>query len=140
MGHLMTLKPESGVKADGGRVIAACALPKDWRQAVNPLRHDLFDYVLAATPAQYESVLEHGGQPILITRRFSVTDSRGSLRLLLGGLIEPWRWRRVLLNEGIGMLHVYQGDRSWVYKIAALLSRTSVTTSRLTVVTPSSSK
>lgn len=67
------------------------------------------DFVLVSDEAQYDAAVAAGGQPILVTRSFSVTDRRGRARLLLGGLIEPWRWRRVMLNEGIGDLTVVRG-------------------------------
>jgi hypothetical protein len=108
-----------------GRVISACALPRNWRLANSPINGTLFDFVLVSSEVQYAEVLSGGGQPILITRQFSVTDRRGRVRLLLGGLIEPWRWRRVLLNEGINALHIFSGERSWIFTAAARLAQTS---------------
>ena len=114
----------TSVTGQSTKSIYAYALPRDWDGAPGGLVLKGSDFVLVSTAAQYAQVLELQGQPILITRKFSVTDSRGSMRLLLGGLIEPWRWRRALLNENISRLAVLPGDGAWVFRVAAILART----------------
>jgi hypothetical protein len=90
------------------------------------------EFVLVSNATQYATVTESGGQPILVTRSFSVTDSRGRARLLLGALIGPWRWRRVLLNEGIGALAIVGGGGAAAFRgalgfrVAAALAGTRV--------------
>jgi hypothetical protein len=113
------------------RQITAYALPRNWQSAKADVVLKTADFVLVSTTLQYKHVIEVMGQPILITRKFSVTDSRGSMRLLLGGLIEPWRWRRALLNENITSLRILRGEGSWVFRIAAILSRTRYTNLRM---------
>ena len=120
-----------GISAKGkvAHPINAYALPRNWDSDETLAVNDV-DFVLVSTPAQYAHVLELQGQPILITRKFSVTDSRGSMRLLLGRLIEPWRWRRALLNENITSLTVLRGEGAWVFRVAAVLARTRLTRGR----------
>lgn len=115
----------------GGR--RARALPPGWTTA--RVAHEGpssavqgFDVVLVSSREQYQAVAELGGDPILITRDFSATDRRGKLRLRLGVLLVPWRWRRTLLNEGVGELVVSNGLGSTAFHLAARLGRVHVTT------------
>ena len=62
---------------------------------------DEFDFVLTSSAIDYRRVLELGLQPILVQERFSVTDSKGGALRFLGPFFKAWRWRRILLNEGI---------------------------------------
>ena len=120
---------ETSVQGKLARPVGAYALPRNW-DGEGSISIKNVDFVLVSTPAQYAHVLELQGQPILITRKFSVTDSRGSMRLLLGRLIEPWRWRRALLNENITRLVVLRGEGAWVFRVAAILARTRLTRGR----------
>ncbi|MCS5735572.1 hypothetical protein [Herbiconiux daphne] len=107
----------------------AMALPKDFAGSTPPVRIPdpaSFDFVLVSTSDQYEYALSVGAQPILITRDFSVTDRRGKLRLRLGKLIEPWRWRRTLLNEGVTELTVPRAGGSASFRIASRLAKVRV--------------
>jgi len=115
------------------RPARALALPR--AAAVDRIPRSLLaaaDFVLVSTEDQYGHVVAAGAQPILVTRSFSVTDSRGRARLLLGALLGPWRWRRVLLNEGIGSLAIAGGGgieaaRGAIgFRLAALLAGTRV--------------
>ena len=107
--------------------VLACAVPRTWSLATSsgPTLRDLsaFDFVLVFNADQYQDVLRESGQPILITRDFSVTDRRGKLRLRLGRLIEPWRLRRTLLNEGVTRLTIVPGPGALAYRVAAVLGR-----------------
>ncbi|HEY0248649.1 MAG TPA: hypothetical protein VGC45_10345 [Gryllotalpicola sp.] len=95
------------------------------------------DFVLVSDADQYAAAVAAGAQPILVTLSFSVTDSRGRMRLLLGDLLAPWRWRRVLLNEGITRLTVVPGRGGLRFRVAAALARTRVDTAvPVTPVTP----
>ena len=84
------------------------------------------DFVLVSTSEQYAQAVALGAQPILVTLSFSVTDRRGRARLLLGRLLAPWRWRRVLLNEGVATLTVVRGRGDRDFAIAAWLARTGL--------------
>jgi hypothetical protein len=84
------------------------------------------DFVLVSTREQYADAVALGAQPILVTLSFSVTDRRGRARLALGRLLAPWRWRRVLLNEGIAVLTVLPGRGRRDFTIAARLARTGL--------------
>lgn len=111
--------------------VLARALPAEWdlergRGEDARIHVSRFGLVLVRAPEQYEAVIQLGGQPVIIHRQFSVTDSRGSLRLRLGAMLEPWRWRRTLLNEGISALHVSPGGRRSTFVIAARLARVGV--------------
>jgi hypothetical protein len=117
--------------APSRRDVLARALPSEWnvdrgRAEEERLRVSRFGIVLVRTPEQYEEVIALGGQPVIIHRQFSVTDSRGSLRLRLGSLLEPWRWRRTLLNEGVSQLVVSRGGRRSVFVAAARLASVKV--------------
>jgi hypothetical protein len=126
MEHLLSRTEADALGANLQRTnVTACALPVDGT-SLPTIPYARFDFVLVPSREIYETVSGLGGQPILTPLRFSVTDTRGRLRLLLGGLLEPWRWRRVLLNEGITSLVVYKGRRSWVFTVAARLARTRV--------------
>ncbi|GAA4166167.1 hypothetical protein GCM10022286_30390 [Gryllotalpicola daejeonensis] len=115
------------------RQVRALALPR--AGDVDRIPRELLaaaDFVLVSHQDQYRQAVKAGAQPILVTRSFSVTDSRGRARLLLGALIGPWRWRRVLLNEGIGSLAI-AGDGGLPsvrgalgFRIAALLAGIAV--------------
>ena len=112
------------------QTVTALALPKDWQVKASEAGDGFskFDFVLVQSEVQYRAVVGETGQPILITRDFSVTDRRGKLRLRLGKLIEPWRWRRTLLNEGIST--VYLADKRGLapVRIAARLAKVRVAT------------
>jgi hypothetical protein len=113
------------------RDVLARALPTEWdleygRREDARVHVSRFGLVLVRAPEQYEAVIRLGGQPVIIHRQFSVTDSRGSLRLRLGALLEPWRWRRTLLNEGVSALHVSPGGRRSTFVIAARMAAVSV--------------
>jgi hypothetical protein len=119
--------------APSRRDVLARALPSEWdidrgRTEEARLHVARFGIVLVRTPEQYADVLALGGQPVIIHRQFSVTDSRGSLRLRLGALLEPWRWRRTLLNEGVSDLVVSRGGRRSTFVIAARLAAVGVLT------------
>lgn len=108
--------------------VLACAVPRTWssvRAADGAVGVDpaAYDFVLVFNADQYRMVLAASGQPILITRDFSVTDRRGKLRLRLGRIIEPWRLRRTLLNEGVTRLTIVPGPGALAYRIAAVLGR-----------------
>jgi hypothetical protein len=109
------------------RDVLARALPTEWdlergRQEDARVHVSRFGLVLVRAPEQYDAVIRLGGQPVIIHRQFSVTDSRGSLRLRLGAVLEPWRWRRTLLNEGVSALHVSPGGHRSTFVIAARLA------------------
>lgn len=111
--------------------VLACAVPRTWASAhgsADAIGSALstFDFVLVFNADQYLQVLAADGQPILITRDFSVTDRRGKLRLRLGRLIEPWRLRRTLLNEGVTRLTILPGPGALAYRIAAIMGRVPV--------------
>ncbi|WP_043669140.1 hypothetical protein [Clavibacter michiganensis] len=113
------------------RDVLARALPTEWdlehgRGEDARIHVSRFGLVLVRAPEQYDAVIQLGGQPVIIHRQFSVTDSRGSLRLRLGAMLEPWRWRRTLLNEGISALHVPRGARRSTFVIAARMARVSI--------------
>ena len=111
--------------------VLACAVPRTWSSVrstdgaivVDP---SAYDFVLVFNADQYRDVLADSGQPILITRDFSVTDRRGKLRLRLGRIIEPWRLRRTLLNEGVTRLTIVPGPGALAHRIAAVLGRIPV--------------
>lgn len=111
--------------------VLACAVPRTWSSTpatagatvVDP---SAYDFVLVFNEEQYRDVLAGSGQPILITRDFSVTDRRGKLRLRLGRIIEPWRLRRTLLNEGVTRLTIVPGPGALAHRIAAVLGRVPV--------------
>jgi hypothetical protein len=120
-----------GDLAPSRRDVLARALPSEWdiergRTEERRLHVARFGIVLVRTRDQYEDVLALGGQPVIIHRQFSVTDARGSLRLRLGALLEPWRWRRTLLNEGVSDLVVSRGGRRSTFVIAARLAAVGV--------------
>lgn len=111
--------------------VLACAVPRTWSSvratgSALVVEPSAFDFVLVFNADQYRDVLAASGQPILITRDFSVTDRRGKLRLRLGRFIEPWRLRRTLLNEGVTRLTIVPGPGAVAYRIAALLGRVPV--------------
>jgi hypothetical protein len=111
--------------------VEACAVPRSWPFGDDldiPKVRDLasFDFVLVFDARQYQLVLQAEGQPILITRDFSVTDRRGKMRLRLGRLLEPWRLRRTLLNEGVTKLTIISGPGAIAYRLAALMGRVPV--------------
>ncbi|TFC05566.1 hypothetical protein E3O42_03170 [Cryobacterium adonitolivorans] len=111
--------------------VLACAVPRTWASepgstAAIGSEVSSFDFVLVFNANQYRQVLEAAGQPILITRDFSVTDRRGKLRLRLGRLIEPWRLRRTLLNEGVSRLTILPGPGALAYRVAAIMGRVPV--------------
>jgi hypothetical protein len=116
-----------------GRATRALALPGAARVDRIPRRLlEAADFLLVSDETQYAAAVQAGAQPILATRSFSVTDRRGRSRLLLGALIGPWRWRRVLLNEGVGSLAIVapggagwrpaSGTGAFGFRLAALLA------------------
>lgn len=85
-----------------------------------------YDFILVHSSASYENASRHNLQPILMSLQFSETDSRGAFRRRLGGIIAPWRWRRVFLNEGIRTVRLGGGHGSVVIAIGAVLASTKI--------------
>ena len=84
--------------------------------------------VLVSTETAYSSAVGLGLSPILIPLRFSLTDRRAEHAARLGGLIMPWRWRRVFLNEGIVLLYVPQIRGTLHICLGAVLSGVKIRT------------
>lgn len=74
-----------------------------------PRRSTGTDFVLVTSEAGWRSVAEAGLDPVTTHVRFSVTDARSDLAARLGGLVMPWRWRRTILNTGIGVVYLEHG-------------------------------
>jgi hypothetical protein len=70
----------------------------------------------------FERLEELGLDVALVPRRFSVTDSRADRRARLGRLIMPWRWRRLLLNEGVTRLSAPIGFWPLPIMVGALMA------------------
>jgi hypothetical protein len=87
------------------RVVAGQALPVELWMGEGKNRS-----LCLVTRADHFELLEELGLDVaLVPRRFSVTDSKADARARLGRLIMPWRWRRLLLNEGVTRLAVPVG-------------------------------
>lgn len=88
-----------------------------------PARH----FTLVSTPGDYEALTAAGHNSILIQRRPSSHFSVPLVVRLAGPLIVPWRWRRLLLNEGITTTISRRSLSSIPLVIATLLARCRVT-------------
>lgn len=67
------------------------------------------DYVLVVRESDWRVVADAGRDPVTTHLRFSVTDARSDVAASLGRIVMPWRWRRTILNTGIGVVHRQQG-------------------------------
>ena len=104
----------------------AVFLPGIGSLATDPLSEmaHRYEFVLVANPALYTPLVDAGAQPILLSRGFSETDARGRNRLKLGPVIEPWRWRRVLMNENVDRLTIRWGTGALAMIVGAILAGT----------------
>jgi len=67
------------------------------------------DFVLVTHEADWRRAAEAGLDPVITHVRFSVTDARSDLAARLGAIVMPWRWRRTILNTGIGVVRYVPG-------------------------------
>lgn len=87
-------------------------------RAANPNRV----FVFAETEDDYVRAIASGTQPILVQDRFSLTDQRAKVPRVALPLFRAWRWRRVMLNEGITVLVLRRGRSVGVMILGALLA------------------
>jgi len=80
------------------------------------------DFVLVGSTRDYHEALKLGFQPILVQQRFSVTDRRASVPRAAGPLFRAWRWRRIMLNEGISALVLRRERSVGVLMLAGVLA------------------
>ena len=85
-------------------------------------------FTLVSTLADYDALTAAGQNSILIQRRPSSHFSVPLVVRLAGPLIMPWRWRRVLLNEGITTVAIPRSLASTPLAVAALLARSRIVT------------
>ncbi len=67
------------------------------------------DYVLVVREPDWWVVADAGRDPVTTHLRFSVTDARSDVAASLGRVVMPWRWRRTILNSGIGEVRRQRG-------------------------------
>lgn len=87
------------------------------------------DYVLVASESDWRVAARAGLDPVTTHVRFSVTDARSDVAARLGRLVMPWRWRRTILNTGIGLVHSEPGA-PFAPVLGALLAGARVRRSR----------
>ncbi|ARU53021.1 hypothetical protein JOE63_002265 [Cellulosimicrobium cellulans] len=67
------------------------------------------DFVLVIDERQWHEAARAGLDPVATHLRFSVTDRRSDSAARLGRFVMPWRWRRTILNSGIGVVYWRRG-------------------------------
>jgi hypothetical protein len=77
---------------------------------------------LVTASEDFERLERLGCDVALMPLRFSVTDARAAWRARLGRLIMPWRWRRLLLNEGVTRIRAPRRPSSVPVVLGALLA------------------
>lgn len=85
------------------------------------------DFTLVSTLDDYEALTAAGQNSILIQRRPSSHFSVPLVVRLAGPLIVPWRWRRLLLNEGVEEVIVRPSPSGIPIILGAWLARTLIT-------------
>lgn len=89
-------RPEATAVLDGlGRTVADC----------DPVA----DFVLVTDERAWHEAARAGLDPVATHLRFSVTDRRSDAAARLGRFVMPWRWRRTILNAGIGVVYWRRG-------------------------------
>ncbi len=100
-------------------------------------------FTLVSTLADYEALTAAGHNSILVQRRPSSHFSVPLLVRAAGPLIVPWRWRRVLLNEGVSAVVIAGSWKDLPIVVAMWLARSKpilwrdATARRTTMAPPS---